>query len=305
MTTSFNPKADLAGFNDRFFHYFQHEVTALQEEMETLAATSTVNGERNDAVDHCLAGIARLSQEVSEASRHLPAYDQRTYSEAVKGLSEKLVKVRESFAPRPKFTFKKALQTRQKMASLPNPVPSSGAQQQEEEVDNAAEVANTLVRDASSKSAIIHRPDFESARSITLKEQKNVYIAVPPSARGRDGRAARILSISNSIIDLRGANRRSSTASNGSRRGSGDVVHPLATLIIKGATNSVLVCGRVSGAVHVTGLRDSVLVAACRQLRMHECLNVQVYIHCPSKPIIEACEKVGFAPLPDSLVSFP
>lgn len=49
--------------------------------MERLADTALIGGERTDAVDHCLAGIARLSKEVKDASSYVPAYDQRTYSE--------------------------------------------------------------------------------------------------------------------------------------------------------------------------------------------------------------------------------
>ena len=55
---------------------------ALQEQMERLNSLAAGGGERNDAVDHCLAGIDRLSHEVKDASSYIPAYDQRTYSEA-------------------------------------------------------------------------------------------------------------------------------------------------------------------------------------------------------------------------------
>ncbi len=49
--------------------------------MGRLADTALIGGERSDATDHCLAGIARLSNEVKDASGYLPAYDQRTYAE--------------------------------------------------------------------------------------------------------------------------------------------------------------------------------------------------------------------------------
>src|SRR5271167_4636528 len=49
--------------------------------MARLADTALVGGERSDATDHCLAGIARLSSEVRDASSYLPTYDQRTYAE--------------------------------------------------------------------------------------------------------------------------------------------------------------------------------------------------------------------------------
>ena len=46
--------------------------------LENVAATG---GERQDAIDHCLAGIMSLSDEVADATDFLPAYDQRTYSQ--------------------------------------------------------------------------------------------------------------------------------------------------------------------------------------------------------------------------------
>lgn len=49
--------------------------------MSRLEDTALVGGERTDAVDHCLAGIGRLSNEVKDASSYIPAYDQRTYGE--------------------------------------------------------------------------------------------------------------------------------------------------------------------------------------------------------------------------------
>lgn len=53
----------------------------LQDQMERLGHTSVIGGERSDAIDHLVAGIARLSSEVNDASSYLPAYDQRTYGE--------------------------------------------------------------------------------------------------------------------------------------------------------------------------------------------------------------------------------
>src|ERR1700761_1953256 len=74
--------------------------------MDRLAHTALIGGERSDAMDHCLAGITRLSAEVKDAAGYLPPYDQRTYGEAVKALQEKLEETRRSHAPRPKFSFK-------------------------------------------------------------------------------------------------------------------------------------------------------------------------------------------------------
>ena len=53
--------------------------TALREQIRRLEDTGLIGGERNDAVEHCLAGISRFSNEVRDASSYVPAYDQRIY----------------------------------------------------------------------------------------------------------------------------------------------------------------------------------------------------------------------------------
>jgi len=85
---------------ERFFCYFRQEITgwliesmnearltmdvsALEEQMGRLGDTALVGGERTDAIEHLVAGIARLGSEVNDASGYLPAYDQRTYGEVL------------------------------------------------------------------------------------------------------------------------------------------------------------------------------------------------------------------------------
>jgi hypothetical protein len=50
-------------------------------ELKQIADTAANDTRRNEAIDHCLAGIAKLSNEVKDASGYIPPYDQRTYSE--------------------------------------------------------------------------------------------------------------------------------------------------------------------------------------------------------------------------------
>ena len=79
---------------------------------------------------------------------------------------------------------------------------------------------------------------------------------------------------------------------------------PFAGLTIKNVKESLLICGTVNGAAHITGLERSVIVVASRQVRMHECIDVVVYLRCSSRPIIEDCRGIKFAPLPKEYVSF-
>lgn len=78
---------------------------------------------------------------------------------------------------------------------------------------------------------------------------------------------------------------------------------PFAGLTLKNIKESLIVCGHVNSAAHVTGVEGSVLVVASRQFRMHECRDCVVYLDCSSRPIIEDCKAIKFAPLPKAYVS--
>ncbi|KAB2102676.1 hypothetical protein AG0111_0g9384 [Alternaria gaisen] len=95
-----------SNLKETFYRQFHQDVVTLQRQIESLSSLSTSGGERNQAIDDCPAGIDRISHDVQDASSLLPAYDQRTYSETIKKLSEKLSSVRNSFDPPKKFSFK-------------------------------------------------------------------------------------------------------------------------------------------------------------------------------------------------------
>ncbi|KAF2459647.1 tubulin binding cofactor C-domain-containing protein [Lineolata rhizophorae] len=239
---------------ERFFHYFQHEVTALQEEMERVGDTALAGGERNDAIDHCLAGIARLSHEVKDASSYIPAYDQRTYSEAIKALNEKLQRTRTAHAPRPKFAFK---------TTRKNPSAIS--------LRDAAEMASQTSRAGGRSRLTPGQPNKLSVAGAGKTAEEE------PGGQGAGG-SVDASGLRRSVVDL--------------------APRPLATLTLRDVREGLVMRGAVAGAVHATGVEASVLLVRCRQLRLHACRGLDVYLHCASRPIVEDCEGVRFAPLP-------
>lgn len=54
---------------------------ALQDDIANLGNIAVTGGERKDATDHILAGISRLTNEVSDASEFAPPRDQMIYNE--------------------------------------------------------------------------------------------------------------------------------------------------------------------------------------------------------------------------------
>ena len=137
----------------------------------------------------------------------------------------------------------------------------------------------------------VRKPSFSQARDIDISNHRGMHIILPATA----SRAT----ASGTLTELRGCVLDMSAPFASKKKG----VHhggaaPFNTLAVRNISGSLVIAGQVAGPAHVTGVRDSVLVVNARQVRMHECRNVTVYLWCGSHPIIEDCEDVRVAPLP-------
>jgi hypothetical protein len=276
--------------------------------MARLSSTSPT--ERPDAIDHCLAGISRLSSEVKDAASYIPAYDQRTYGDAIKTLQEKLQNVRAELGAGPKkfkFTAKKnrsaisigeAVEMAQNRRLLgpgggawdssvgsstansafsPTPLEKLSPGEEKREIE-ALEQERT--QNGGGK-------DRAGATGVKVEDRDGEHVALPTS-EAQSGSSGTVSNVRGSVIDLSAP-----TMSGGS----------FATLTLKNIEGSLVVTGRVGGPIHMTGVENSVIITSCRQFRMHGSQKVDVYLHCSSRPIIEDCKAIRFAPLPVHYVS--
>ncbi|KAJ5725891.1 Tubulin binding cofactor C [Penicillium malachiteum] len=291
---------------ERFFRYFQHEITSLQQSMDRLADTSLVGGERADATDHCLAGIVRLSNEVKDAASYIPTYDQRVYAEAIKALQDKLNETRTAFEPRSKFSFKTkknasaislndaatlAAQGRRGIPGYRSPgassvgssanhtpnYPSTPLNEPDKQQSERPEVAPTLFPDCFPWRRLCQR--ISGGQAVVNFRSQWYFVCLGSTASV----PASITSLRHCIVDM------SIPTANGK---------PYASLTIKNVRQSLLICSRVNGPVHITGVEKSVMVVSCRQFRMHHCTDVDVYLSCSSNPIIEDCSNIRFSRIP-------
>lgn len=304
--------------NEKFFRYFQHEVTDLQEQIGRIAHNTPLGGERADAIDHCLSAISRLSNEVQDASSYIPAYDQRTYGDAIKALNQKLQDVKATSAPKPKFAFKPgsiftakknesaislndaaelARQRQRQIAEGPladrsntssyinTPADSFTPANEREDNDDIPETGDLEPKDESSpnSTARIRQPSFSQSKAVTISNHEKVHIVLPTAASHATS-SGTVSNLSRCVIDM------SQPTTHG---------QPFATLTLKNISSSLIICGHVSGAAHLTNIKDSVIVVASRQFRMHESRNCDVYLLATSRPIIEDCHGIRFAPLPE------
>lgn len=241
------------------------------------------------------------------------------HPQAIKALSEKLNETRAAFAPKAKFTFKTgrknasaiSLTDAAEIASAqrrhipgyrsdPSSVESSMAPTPNRAAsppsasNNNAGAANGLSADGEKNSlkpqaTAIRKPSFSTSSSVAISGHTSVHIILPSSASHATSPGS-ITSLKRCVVDL------SVPTVNG---------QPLAGLTLKNIKESLVICGHVNGPAHLTGVKDSVIVVACKQFRMHESRNCDVYLQCSSRPIIEDCHGVTFAPLPKGYVGQP
>jgi hypothetical protein len=312
------PQVDI---KERFYRHFQQECTQLQEQITALEGISLVGGEKQDAVDHVLAGITSLSNEVLDSAGFIPAYDQATYSRAIKALEETLQETRARSKPKARFQFK----TRQKnnsavsindaaelaaekrlkapgsrpgflssnessMVTTPADLlsPPSEAETRDD-VSDLPSLPKNYNEDIKGSGGRIRAPSFSEARTVNISGHTGLHIILPSSA-SRATSSGSLTKLNHCIVDV------SVPTATGA---------PFAGLMLKGIKKSLVIAGHVAGAAHITGVEDSIIVVESRQVRMHDCKNVDIYLHCSSRPIIEDCHNVRFAPIPEFYVRHP
>ncbi|ROT35810.1 tubulin binding cofactor C [Sodiomyces alkalinus F11] len=293
---------------EKFYRHFQEEFASIRNRIEDLPSVAVIGGERQDALDAILGSISNLSNEVSDASDYVPAYDQRTYSEAIKLLTEKLNQTTAKLAPRSRFQFKsrsaaagsdqalgraadpRLLTTAGRVDATPaSPDETADPSSRVEAEDAVSDLPSIKAKDynkemAQPSTSRVRMPSFSTAKEIVIFGQTGLHIILPSTA-SRATSAGRLTDINDCVVDMSMV-----TASSA----------PFASLMLNNIRNSLVLAGHVDGPVHITGVSDSIVVVAARQVRIHECKNVDLYLDCSSHPIIEDCSGMRFAPLPPS-----
>ena len=140
---------------------------------------------------------------------------------------------------------------------------------------------------AKPSAASIRKPSFSMAKNIGISNQSNLHIILPSSA-ARATASGSLTDLDACIVDM------SVPTVTGK---------PFPGLALRDIRGSLIVAGHVAGPVHITSISDSIVVVSAHQVRIHECKNVDIYLHCSSHPIIEDCSGMRFAPLPKCYVS--
>ncbi|KAI9901313.1 hypothetical protein N3K66_003130 [Trichothecium roseum] len=295
----------------RFYRHFLDSVAIIQNQIDHLGSMSNIAGERQEAHNHVLASIAKLQNGVADAKEYTPSYDRKQYADSIKALQEKLAQTVQRVTPRSRFQFRRPnnephidmgrpendprlnpghFSPEQRAATFP-PSSSSSAVQDGDDEDQLGElpvVKNYNEELSKPSQSSIRKPSFSAARQIGISNQTRLHIILPISA-SKATAAGSLTELSGCIVDMSVPTLRAGS--------------PFPGLALKNIKGCLIVAGRVGGPVHITGVKDSIIVVAARQVRIHECSNVDLYLHCASHPIIEDCSGMRFAPLPDCYIT--
>ena len=132
----------------------------------------------------------------------------------------------------------------------------------------------------------VQRPAFANTTKVAISNHTSLHVVLPATVSHATS-SGTVSNLQHCVIDLSPPT----------------ITGPFSALYLKNVKDSLIVCGQVAGAIHITNIENSVLVTSCRQFRMHASKNVAVYLHSASRPIIEDCRDVRFAPLPQAFTA--
>ncbi|KAK5075236.1 hypothetical protein LTR51_003635 [Lithohypha guttulata] len=291
-----------------FHQRFRQEISTLRESIDTLAIPDLTASERQASNDQVLAGLAKLSAELADASGNLPSYDQRSYNQALKELYDKLAITRASQTPKPKFSFKNkrlaapvsetnSVSTSRSvtpthlrdtvygpiqdspMPALPSPASHSeyGRNPGRNVLEQRVSADTSMIQDRDHFAVVGRSNTYVGIATITAP-------GIIDAAGGAQG--CIVSDTADSIVDL-------SPHSN---------INPPPFLTITSVQSSLLLAPSIKGPAHITALHRSILVLSSHQFRMHDSHEVDVYLFCSSRPIIENCSNIRFASMPSRFI---
>ncbi|KAL9598772.1 MAG: hypothetical protein Q9219_004269 [cf. Caloplaca sp. 3 TL-2023] len=243
----------------------------IREQIVQLKSTDLGPIARDAAVAQCLASINDLKGEISSNTEETPAHDQRTFNEILTGLQKQLQEVRSEVVPKRKFAFKPKSSAAPAHPTLSTSDPASVASTSNQPAEAPSKLLSLEPAASTTSPGGFEGPCLLNDVHNGLKTESNVEHA---------DRGIMMANSSHCIIRC---------------------AVPTPNLTIDYVQASLLLCGPVNGAVLVMGVTASVLAISCRQLRMHGCQKCTVYLQCSSKPIIEDCSGIRFAPFPKGL----
>jgi hypothetical protein len=282
-----DPAQDSDAFNARL----KALAASVEEGLAAAAAKSKESKDglaRGDLTERCNALVKvvdEMQAALAAATLFLPQYDVRAGQERISKLSAAIEQARMTLAPRKKFGFsaKGGASLSETPAALAAPAALPAAPAAPAGQTSRAETAN---KTDSERAAAAPRAAEALLAQLKLDGQLELLIeARPPGPVDitdvRPDQDVRFRELQHCQISI--------------KRPSGAVRF----INLKGCT---VFCGPVAGSCFFENCHDCRFYIASRQVRIHDSTRSDFYLHVLSRPIIEHCSELRFAPY---LLSYP
>ena len=205
--------------------------------------------------------VLEMEKKAASASYFLSAYDVRATSDLAKDLKAKIDGVQREVLPRKAFTFRRRRVMRERNAA-------DGAQAARTKAKSSVQEggAGAAGENASAQVAV-------EARGMKVEAREGGVVVIAQEDATSDD--IEITGCKDCVIY---------------------VLAKMAVLRLVDLTSCRVFCGPVGGSLYLEGCRNSVVMAAAHQARIHHAHRVDFYLRTRSYPIIEKCSEVRFAP---------
>lgn len=290
-------------------------VAALRDSMEGAIADGPVTAEAGQA---CYSGwtdqISTLQTLLNDSSIFLPAFDVRKAQKDIDALLEAADDAKTKITPRRKFAFQRkpgapAAASSSSAASSSAAVPPA---QPSPSMTSGAGAGPSAASSASSSASAAQQHRYDEDE-YTIENLSNQTIFLPcghftgPATAELAAINQRISSLQNSgqavPPDLHAARRRAAAAAQGKDIRLLNltdcviiVLDPLKAMRMDGLTRCRVYSGPIAGSVLLHRCEASLFMLVARQFRLHTSTKCDFYISPQSRPIIEHCKELRFAP---------
>ncbi|KAI0248006.1 tubulin binding cofactor C-domain-containing protein [Lactifluus subvellereus] len=246
-----------------FYSHFQASRADLAAQLEA----SRNNPRSDNDWEELALNIRKLRKSLTDATSLLPAYDQRQCQAQMDQLEQTLEGIRSASVPKLKFAFKRKT-NKPPLSATPTPSPSSHDTNMHGERDSLPQAVMST----------FHKISSHSHNRLSLQ-------SIPTFGADSPSSDLTISDLDHCIVDL------CSTAPLQNKL-------PLTALHVRDLNETILVLPNVKGSVLLHNLHKCTVIVACQQFRMHNSIDVHVYLASISSPIIENCSAIAFAGYP-------
>ena len=239
----------------------QREAEAIESCLEELVkhppTTKDEIHEAKSTFESLRLRVLDIEKTAANASYFLSAYDVRATSDLAKNLKTKIDGIQKKVLPRKAFSFSRRKVMKERNLNSNN--------------------SNKSVAQAGNDSQSLKQAEASSVQVATkgmkVELKENQVISITQEDATSD--------------DIEICNATDCTFY---------LVTKLAVLRLVNLNNCKVFCGPVDGSLYLEGAKDSVVMAAAHQVRIHKSFQVDFYLRSRSYPIIEKCSDVHFAP---------